>query len=66
MLGVSLWQPVPYEEAELLTEEIASDPTSRLHRALIRVREQAKVPVVTDAEKEAGAAMLAKLSGIVS
>ena len=34
-VGVSLWQPISYDEAELLVAELLADPNSRLGRAFM-------------------------------
>lgn len=64
--GLSLWQPFPYEEAELLATEVASDPNSKLHYLVQERVQRDATPQVSDTEREHGAALLAKLSGIVA
>lgn len=44
-VGVSLWQPISYTEAELLVSELATDPGSHLARAI------ANAPAPVDPEQ---------------
>ena len=50
-LGVSLWQPVPYAEAELLVGELLGEPGSRL-RAAVQAAQDAE-PLVTSEQAQA-------------
>lgn len=60
-LGVSLWQPIPYAEAELLTTEIVGDRDSRLHQAVMAAEaERPAAPEQVEAEAETMADYRAK------
>ena len=45
-VGVSLWQPISYGEAELLVDQVLGDPGSRLAQAI------AAQPVPEDPEQQ--------------
>lgn len=54
-LGVSLWQPIHYAEAELMVGELLADPTSRLHAAV------ASMPEPTDPKAAAADAEVTEM-----